>query len=442
MTQPCPAAEISFELENAPWAAVSFVPEDQAWGEWIYRNLHDFSVPAQLVEETTMHGFPLPDCLAVFPDPGMAGFAGHYTKALAASRYLIVVCSPHSAHADLVDGHVRGFKRAGGEERIIVLVVEGGPDAGMERLARPAAPAWLPPWLDWRFQDGAFCTADRNEPQIVDARAGGLALRAVRDALLEALLASDAGRLEQLGALVHPLVGEVVEPAVPVIEEAPLSESFLPVKESRRSFRPAWIAAACAVVVGAGAAGWQTAQSGGPRPVVVPVAPRVVYAIEMPQARIAAAAPVESAPEALTAPPPPEEAFDPVHPGAITLITPPPIPEDTLLEEARSFYQRAELAMSERRPADALALYRSALDPARLYAVRPTADPAVKTELAILFRKLGSLQTRLASTAEARATLHDGRRILLGLAARKQWNPERARLLDDFDSGLRRLPRD
>lgn len=389
-----------------------------------------------------MHGFPLPDSLAVFPDPGMAGFAGHYPKALAASRYLIVVCSPHSAHSDLVDGHVRGFKRAGGEERIIVLVVEGGPDAGMERQARPVAPAWLPPWLDWRWQDGAFCTADRNEPQIVDARPGGAALRAVRDALLEALLASDAGRLDQLGALAHPLAGDAGEPEPAVIEEAPPAEMFAPVERARRNFRPAWIAAACAAVLGAGAAGWQSAQREDPRPVFVPVAPTVVYAIEVPQPRIAVEIPARVQPVATIAPEPRVEVFDPQYPGAVTMLTPPPIPEETLLSEAQALYQRAELAMAERRPAEAMELYRSALDPARLYAARPAADPAAKTDIAILFRKLGSLQTRMASTAEARATLQDGRKILLGLAARKQWTAERARLLDDFDNGLRRLNRD
>ena len=399
-----------------------------------------------------MHGFPLPDCLAVFPDCRFPKFPEFYPQALAGSRYLIVVCSPRSAHSDLVDEHVRAFKGAGGEERIIVLVVEGGPDAGMEKHARPPAPAWLPPWLGWRWQEGAFCTADCNEPQIVDARPGGAKLRAVRDALLEALLASDAGRLEQLGALTHPLVEEaavmaeapVVEPLV--IEVAPPAEMFAPVEQARTGNRLAWIAAAFAVVLGGGLAGWQDAQRESAPPIAKLVAPPIVYAIEVPQPRVrlqvSPEVPHNAETEPAIAPAPSSVVFDSQHSGAVTMLTPPPIPEDTLLSEAHSLYQRAEQAMAERRPAEALELYRSALDPARLYAARPNADPAAKAELAILFRKLGSLQTRLSSTAEARATLQEGRKILLGLAARKQWTSDRARLLDDFDNGLRTLRRD
>ena len=57
-------------------------------------------------------------------------------------------------------------------------------------------------------------------------------------------------------------------------------------------------------------------------------------------------------------------------------------------------------------------------------------------------RKLGTLQLQMASTSEARASFVQGRKLLLQLKSHGQWNAERARVLAEIESSLRRLPRD
>ncbi len=168
------------------WGVISYVPVDLAWCEWLYFTLHGYPVPVALAGQVTHDGFGLPESLSVFPDPDDSSYDHGYAEALKTGRYLIVICSPNSAHSPKVDAHIRDFKRVGGDERIIVLVVEGEPNSGRRE---PTNGAWLPPWLRWRLDDrGRFQPADRSEPQIIDARPGRATLDEIMAALLAALM--------------------------------------------------------------------------------------------------------------------------------------------------------------------------------------------------------------------------------------------------------------
>jgi hypothetical protein len=170
------------------WGVISYVPADIAWCEWLYFTLNGYPVPVALTARATRDGFGLPQALSLFPDPNDRDYANRYPQALRAGRYLIVICSPNSAHCATVDGHIRDFKRGGGEERIIVLVVEGEPTKGAGRH-HPGPSNWLPPWLRWRVdENGSFRTAERSEPQIIDARPGRMNLDDIMASLLAALL--------------------------------------------------------------------------------------------------------------------------------------------------------------------------------------------------------------------------------------------------------------
>jgi hypothetical protein len=198
--QPLPDLELQLaaELGGASWAMVAFAPADAAWCDWLYRNLNGYAVPAELVDRVTADGIPRPACLSIFPDRRDPAFKEQLPQALAGSTYLIVVCSAHSA-AEAVEEQIRTFKKKGGEDRILALVVDGPPDAQLGARPRAAQCDWLPSWLRWRLEESGFRVADRNEPRVLDARRGYRSLKQVRDSLLVALLDMDAAEFDQLG---------------------------------------------------------------------------------------------------------------------------------------------------------------------------------------------------------------------------------------------------
>ncbi len=191
--------QLAAELEGAAWGVVAFAPEDALWCDWIYRNLNGYPLPASLVDRVTPHGFPRPDCLSIFPDRRDPAYEDHRARALEGGVYLVVVCSPHSARAEMVEEQISTFKKGGGEERIIALVVDGPPDVNLGAQRRLPQCDWLPSWLRWRLEEEGFRTADRNEPRIVDARRGYRSLKQVRDNLLTALVDMGAAEFERLG---------------------------------------------------------------------------------------------------------------------------------------------------------------------------------------------------------------------------------------------------
>ncbi|RYD70877.1 MAG: hypothetical protein EOP84_25900, partial [Verrucomicrobiaceae bacterium] len=161
------ASQTREDLQDPPWAFFSFVPEDLPWGDWLYFTLHGYPVPAALAVHATRYGFPLPETISAFPDPNDSVHYEHLEDALASARFLVVVVSPHSAHAAQTDEHIRSFKRGSGEERIIALVVEGAPASSSTLCVRSKNREWLPRWLQWRLgEDGFFKPAGPTEPLI------------------------------------------------------------------------------------------------------------------------------------------------------------------------------------------------------------------------------------------------------------------------------------
>ena len=430
---------LSEELDGACWAVVDFVPEDAAWCDWLYRNLNGYPVPSPLIERMTPHGFPRPDCLSIFPDRRDPEHEEHLPSALALSKYLIVVCSPHSAHAAACDEEIRAFKSTGGEERIIVLVVEGQPDAGSDRLPLPPTAEWLPVWLRWRMgEDGVFINAERSEPRIIDARPGAHHLQEVRDELLAALLETRSDQLAALGGLTRP-VEFCPPPPVPPVAAQPAARIAEIPAAPRRKREPVLVAALlCAVVAALATVWWPkhlfTVEAPGiPAAAAVAAVPAPAQQITVPAEEPVAAVPAQAPPEAPVAL---------VVPEAPAPELPEPPPELTLREVAKSLHNRGDRAFTERRPEQALEYYAAALETARSHAAQPGVDATARGEVALLARKLGTLQARYASTAEARASFDLGRKTLLRLKARGVWKGEHQRLLQELEAGLRALPRD
>ena len=134
---------------------------------------------------------------------------------------------------------------------------------------------------------------------------------------------------------------------------------------------------------------------------------------------------------------PPMPALQPVAPPPVA--PPPPAEESPARVAVVALHHRGDAAFNERRLDEALGFYEEAVDSAT---ATPNASPDARAEAAVLCRKLGTLQLQMASTAEARASFVQGRKLLLALKSHGQWNGERAKTLSEIEISLRRLPRD
>ncbi len=448
-------SQLNAELDGASWAVIAFAPEDALWADWLYRNLNGYPVAAPIIKLPTVHGLPRPDCLSIFPDRRDPHHAAHYPQALEKSGYLVVVCSPRSAHCPEADAQICAFKKAGGEERIIALVVESEPEGVLEKMPKTAAPEWLPAWLRWRLSGDAFAEADSSEPRIVDARPGRASLKEVRDILLGTLLTVHAWELEVLGALMRPVETLPAVPKPVVIARAVAAPPPV-VAAPPRKVGPVVLTTAICVSVTLGIAWWsfgrvendKTRALAAPVQILAPKiakhlseAPAEALPAEVPAPVVEAPAPpvVASVPPA--APPPAQIIVPPVSsipPLAVESAGPAEAPPARALMIA--LHHRGDAAVGERQLDEALGFYEEAMESAR--ATTPHGTAAVRAEAAILCRKLGTLQLQMASTSEARASFVQGRKILLQLKKQGAWNAERAKVLAEIEASLRRLPRD
>ena len=126
------------------WAFISYSSKDKVWADWLHRAIESYGVPARLVSRPTPTGEAAPKRLRpVFRDRAELAASPDLGKeideALAASRYLIVICSPNAARSQWVNKEIEGFQRLGRTGRVLALIVDGEPHAGGERESFPPA---------------------------------------------------------------------------------------------------------------------------------------------------------------------------------------------------------------------------------------------------------------------------------------------------------------
>src|SRR5262245_63269099 len=123
-------------------AFLSYSHDDAAWGRWLHRALETFHVDKDLVGRDTPVG-PVPKALRpIFRDREDFS-AGHSLTAqtqaaLAASQFLIVICSPNAAASPYVNEEIRRFRAMGGGERVIAVIVDGEPGDPQRECFPPA----------------------------------------------------------------------------------------------------------------------------------------------------------------------------------------------------------------------------------------------------------------------------------------------------------------
>jgi hypothetical protein len=202
-------------FQQACWAVVSFLFQDAVWCDWIYREFDGTRVPRPLLGRPSRHGTPYPDRISVSPDPADPQQLESYADALKLAQHLVIIVSPGSAHAEMMQEHMRIFRASGGEERIIALVVKGDPASPSAEPGNDSDRDWLPKWLEWRFQKNAFDPAPPSEPMVIDARLGVASLSEVRAKLCAALLEVPVAQLPELGVVIRTSPSERALQAAP-----------------------------------------------------------------------------------------------------------------------------------------------------------------------------------------------------------------------------------
>ena len=127
------------------YAFISYKREDEKWAKWLQNKLEHYKLPSNLNGRTDLPKEIRP----IFRDQSeLAGgvLADEIQKALEASKYLIVICSPRAAQSQWVGKEVQSFIDMGRTDKIIPFIIGGTAHAqNPEDECFPSALLNLPP---------------------------------------------------------------------------------------------------------------------------------------------------------------------------------------------------------------------------------------------------------------------------------------------------------
>ena len=157
------------------WAFISYSRKDEKVATKLHRAIERYRIPRELRGTPGRDG-PTPERIfPVFRDrdelPLSADIGFSIKDALEASRYLIVICSPHSARSHWVNEEVRMFKAMGREDRILAVMLDGKPKATLKGFAEEEE-CFCPALAHQVDADGTV-TEVSAEPIAGDLREGG-----------------------------------------------------------------------------------------------------------------------------------------------------------------------------------------------------------------------------------------------------------------------------
>lgn len=109
------------------YAFISYSWNDKKWAKWLQRKLESYRLPSIVKKQ-----YPdIPKKLKIFRDRTdirtSTSLQQILHEELDKSKYLIVVCSPHSAQSDWVGKEIEEFIKMGKKERIILFIIDGTP---------------------------------------------------------------------------------------------------------------------------------------------------------------------------------------------------------------------------------------------------------------------------------------------------------------------------
>ena len=170
-----PADDRVPRLRTRYYAFLSYSHKDKELADWLHRELEKFRVPSSLAGKLTANGVVPRRLTPIFRDQHdlSAGddLAVEIEAALAASQFLVVLCSPTAATSRWTNLEIESFKRTRPEGCVLAAVVAGEPFAS--DIPGREDEECFPPGLRYKYDRRGHRTQKRAEPLAADFRDGG-----------------------------------------------------------------------------------------------------------------------------------------------------------------------------------------------------------------------------------------------------------------------------
>jgi tetratricopeptide (TPR) repeat protein len=170
-----PAEGRALRLRTRYYAFLSYSHKDKELADWLHRELEKFRVPGALAGKLTANGVVPRRLTPIFRDQHdlSAGddLAVEIEAALAASQFLLVLCSPTAAKSLWTNLEIESFKRTRPEGCVLAAVVAGEPFAS--DIPGREDEECFPPALRYKYDRRGHRTQKRAEPLAADFRAVG-----------------------------------------------------------------------------------------------------------------------------------------------------------------------------------------------------------------------------------------------------------------------------
>ena len=162
-------------LRTRYYAFLSYSHKDKELADWLHRELEKFRVPGALAGKLTANGVVPRRLTPIFRDQhelsASSDLAEDIKAALAASQFLIVLCSPRSAHSEWTNAEIESFKRTRPEGCVLAAIADGEPFAS--DMPGREEEECFPPALRYKYDRRGRPTSRRAEPLAADFRASG-----------------------------------------------------------------------------------------------------------------------------------------------------------------------------------------------------------------------------------------------------------------------------
>ena len=112
------------------FAFISYSSHDTAWGKRLQRNLEGYRLPTTICSEHGWERKPIKPVFFAPTDIQPGGLTDEIKERLRQSKYLIVICSPHSAQSKWVGFEIKYFYDLGRGSNIHFFIIDGMPHSG------------------------------------------------------------------------------------------------------------------------------------------------------------------------------------------------------------------------------------------------------------------------------------------------------------------------
>src|SRR5439155_10904942 len=173
--EPERGAQRAPRLRTRYYAFLSYSHKDKELAYWLHRELERFRVPSALAGKLTANGVVPRRLTPIFRDEQDLSAGGDLAEeikaALAASQFLVVLCSPTAATSRWTNAEIESFKRTRPEGCVLAAVVAGEPFAS--DLPGREDEECFPPALRYKYDRRGKQTSKRAEPLAADFRSSG-----------------------------------------------------------------------------------------------------------------------------------------------------------------------------------------------------------------------------------------------------------------------------